>query len=129
MATATALVMTLLLVLPATALPKGPSAKLRKPARYVATAYCTKGTTDAGIRTRQGIVAADPRLLPFGSLVRVDGLGGKSQTFVVMDSGSAVKGRHLDIFMSSCAAAKRFGRRTVTARVVGSQRVSPGPGR
>jgi len=125
MAAMMALVLATLLMLQTSAVQKRASAKLRKPARYVATAYCTKGTTDAGVRTRPGIVAADPRLLPFGSLVRVDGLGGKSRTFVVMDSGSAVKGRHLDIFMPSCASAKRFGRRSVTARLVGSQPTNP----
>jgi 3D (Asp-Asp-Asp) domain-containing protein len=95
------------------------AAKPRKPARYTVTAYCTKGTTDAGTHTKRGIVAADPRLLPFGSVVRVDGLAPRPQTFVVTDSGSAVKGRHLDVFMPSCAAARKFGKRVATARVVG----------
>jgi 3D (Asp-Asp-Asp) domain-containing protein len=103
--------------------------KARKPARYTATAYCIKGKTHAGTHTKRGIVAADPRVLPFGSVVRVDGLGRKAQTFVVTDSGAAVKGRHLDIFMRSCAAAKRFGKRTVTARLVGTVDLDPADGR
>ena len=95
------------------------AARPHKPARYTVTAYCIKGTTDSGTHTKRGIVAADPRLLPFGSVVRVVGLGAKPQTFVVTDSGSAVKGRHLDVFMPSCAAAKKFGKRVATAHVVG----------
>src|SRR5438046_4862387 len=78
--------------------------KSHKPMRMTATAYCDKGTTDGGVHTRRGIVAADPRVLPIGSTVRVMGLGGNAQTFLVADTGSAVKGRRLDIFMPSCRA-------------------------
>jgi 3D (Asp-Asp-Asp) domain-containing protein len=87
--------------------------------RMTATAYCTRGTTLSGMRTRRGIAAADPRLMPIGSVVHVVGLGPRGQTFVVADTGSAVKGRRIDIFMPSCAAAKRFGRRPVVVRPIG----------
>lgn len=83
-----------------------------------ATAYCNKGETDGGIRAQPGIVAADPHLLPIGSTLRVSGLGSKPQTFTVADTGSAVKGRHIDIFMPSCRAARRFGRRPVIVRTI-----------
>jgi 3D (Asp-Asp-Asp) domain-containing protein len=95
--------------------------KSHKPVRMTATAYCDKGITDGGVRTRPGIVAADPRLLPIGTVLRVDGLGARPQTYVVSDTGSAVKGRHVDIFMPNCRAAKRFGRRPVMVRAVGTQ--------
>jgi 3D (Asp-Asp-Asp) domain-containing protein len=98
--------------------PHTPAKKKPRAHRYVATAYCDKGITDSGSHTRRGIVAADPRVLPFGTVIRIDGLGRKPQTFVVTDSGSAVKGRHVDIFMPNCKAAKRFGRRYVTLRVI-----------
>lgn len=39
-------------------------------------------------------------------------------TYTVTDTGAAVKGHDVDIFMTSCAAAKRFGKRLVTARVL-----------
>lgn len=84
--------------------------------RMTATAYCDKGTTLSGMRARRGIVAADPRIVPIGSVVSVAGLGPRSQTFIVADTGAAVKGRRIDIFMPSCAAAKRFGRRPVIVR-------------
>jgi 3D (Asp-Asp-Asp) domain-containing protein len=98
--------------------------KRRGPMRMTATAYCDKGHTDAGPKVARGMAAADPRVLPFGSVVRVDGLGGKPQTFVVTDTGSAVKGRRLDIFMPSCRAARRFGKRSVVARLVGTRPVA-----
>ena len=85
--------------------------------RFTASAYCDGGTTKSGTPARQGIVAADPRVLPIGTVIEVRHMDGRTATYVVADTGAAVKGRHLDIFMPSCAAAKRFGRRTVTARV------------
>ena len=98
--------------------PPHPRVKPHRPVRMTATAYCDKGETDGGIRARRGIVAADPRVLPIGSTVRVTGLGPKAQTFTVADTGSAVKGRRIDIFMPSCRAAKRFGRKPVVVRPI-----------
>jgi 3D (Asp-Asp-Asp) domain-containing protein len=92
--------------------------KFRKPMLMTATAYCDRGETGGGIHTRRGIVAADPRVLPIGSTVRVTGLGRYALTFLVADTGSAVKGRRIDIFMPSCRAAKRFGRKPVIVRPV-----------
>ena len=90
--------------------------------RMSATAYCDKGETDGGIQAQRGVVAADPRVLPMGTKVRIDGLGPHSQTYLVADTGSAVKGRRIDIFMPSCRAAKRFGRRPVTVRAIEASR-------
>ena len=95
-----------------------PRVKRHGPVRMTATAYCDKGQTDGGIRAQRGIVAADPRVLPIGSTVRVSGLGPQAQTFTVADTGSAVKGRHIDIFMPSCRAARRFGRKPVIVRTL-----------
>jgi 3D (Asp-Asp-Asp) domain-containing protein len=83
-----------------------------------ATAFCDKGETRLGIDAQRGIAAADPRLVPLGSTIRVDGLSRRAETFLVADTGAAVKGRHIDLFMPSCAAARRFGRRTVVVHVV-----------
>jgi 3D (Asp-Asp-Asp) domain-containing protein len=97
---------------------------IHKPLRMTATAYCDKGITGGGNRTRAGVVAADPRLLPIGTVLRIDGLGTRARTYVVDDTGSAVKGRRIDIFMPSCRAAKRFGRRHVVVRTVTTARPS-----
>jgi 3D (Asp-Asp-Asp) domain-containing protein len=87
--------------------------------RLVATAYCQQGTTKSGANTQPGIVAADPKVLPIGTVLRivapVSQYGG---IYTVMDTGAAVKGRTVDIFMPSCARAVRFGRKTVRVRIV-----------
>jgi len=83
------------------------------------TAYCDQGETASGVQTRRGIVAADPDVLPLGSRIRVEGLaGGHNGTYDVQDTGSAVKGRIIDIFMADCRAAKRFGRQTARVQVL-----------
>jgi len=87
--------------------------------RMQATAYCQSGTTASGTLTRPGIVAADPRVLPQGSLIEVTApVRGYSRTYRVEDTGGAVKGHIVDIYVRSCAAAKRFGRRIVQVHVL-----------
>ena len=84
-----------------------------------ATAYCDHGKTKSGARTRDGIVAADPRRLPIGTRLQIVAPGKPyAGTYTVMDTGSGIKGRELDIFMASCARAKKFGRRIVEVRVL-----------
>lgn len=91
--------------------------RAKAPARartFVANAYCQGGRTQSGLRPRRGTVAADPRVLPLGSQVRIE--GGKairSGVFTVTDTGGGVKGRRLDIYMPSCRAARAFGVRRV----------------
>jgi 3D (Asp-Asp-Asp) domain-containing protein len=84
-----------------------------------ATAYCTEGETATGEQTRRGIVAADPRVIPLGSRIRVDGVGRRhSRTYDVEDTGRLVKGRTIDIFIADCDAAKEFGRQPARVRVL-----------
>ena len=84
-----------------------------------ATAYCDRGRTKSGGHTREGIVAAAPRRLPLGTRLQIIAPGKPyARTYTVTDTGSGIKGRDLDIFMASCAQARRFGRRTVTVRVM-----------
>ncbi len=87
---------------------------------YKATAYCLKGRTATGGSVRRGIVAADRRVLPLGTRIQVSA-GQYSGTYTVADTGGAVKGRILDIWVPSCSEAIRFGRRTVLVSVVGKK--------
>jgi 3D (Asp-Asp-Asp) domain-containing protein len=80
---------------------------------FRATAYCLKGRTAMGGSVRRGIVAADPRILPLGSRVYLNA-GPYSGVYTVADTGGAIKGNILDIWVPSCSEANRFGRRTIT---------------
>ena len=79
---------------------------------FSATAYCLKGRTANGGSVKRGIVAADPRILPLGTRINLDA-GSYSGSYIVADTGGAVKGRKLDIWVPNCSEAIRFGRRTV----------------
>lgn len=79
---------------------------------FRATAYCLRGRTASGSGVRRGIVAADPRVLPLGSRIQIEGAG-YTGTYTVADTGGAIKGRILDVWVPSCSEAMRFGRRTL----------------
>lgn len=79
---------------------------------FSATAYCFSGRTSMGHGVRRGLVAADPRVLPMGSRIFVNA-GSWSGMYLVSDTGGAIKGKRLDIWVPSCGEARRFGRRSV----------------
>ena len=80
---------------------------------FSATAYCFSGRTAMGHGVRRGLIAADPRVLKMGSRVYINA-GQWSGTYLVSDTGGAIKGKRIDIWVPSCGEARRFGRRTVT---------------
>lgn len=87
--------------------------------RFTATAYCRGTTTASGVNVRSGIAAADPDLLPVGSVVRVERLADKyNGIYTVMDTGPKVHGRHLDIYIWNCDEAVQFGRRQALITVL-----------
>lgn len=85
---------------------------------FRATAYCLRGKTASGSSVRRGIVAADRRVLPLGTKIQISA-GAYSGTYTVADTGGAIKGKILDIWVPSCAEAIKFGRRTIKVSVVG----------
>jgi 3D (Asp-Asp-Asp) domain-containing protein len=84
---------------------------------YTATAYSLRGRTASGMPVTQGIIAADPRVLPLGSRVRIDA-GSYSGEYLVADTGGAVRGKRIDIWTPSTRDAMRFGRRAVKLTVL-----------
>ena len=64
--------------------------------------------TKAGTTPVAGFTAAaDPAVLPLGSIVQIEGLGER----MVHDVGGKVRGKHLDVYVDDCAAARAWGRR------------------
>lgn len=87
--------------------------------RFTATAYCKGTTTASGVNVRHGIAAADPDLLPVGSVVRVDKLDDRyNGIYTVMDTGPKVQGRHVDIYLWNCNEALQLGRRPIGLTVL-----------
>lgn len=64
------------------------------------------GITSSGKKVRQGYVAADIRILPYGTLIYIDGMG----VYEVQDTGSAIKGCRIDIYYDNLTDALNFGR-------------------
>jgi 3D (Asp-Asp-Asp) domain-containing protein len=95
------------------------SFEVRERMEMSSTAYCLRGLMRTGVRTRDGMAAADPRVLPLGSVVRVSHPDGRPiGVFVVMDTGGAVRGNKIDIYMDSCREASDWGRKAVVAEVL-----------
>jgi 3D (Asp-Asp-Asp) domain-containing protein len=95
-------------------------APIEKPApseNYEASAYSLRGRTASGVPATTGVIAADPRLLPIGSRVRIEA-GSYTGEYVVADTGGAIKGKRIDIWTPSSREAMRFGRRTVKLTVL-----------
>ena len=87
------------------------------PTAYVATAYSLRGRTASGLNVSKGLIAADPRVLPLGSRVRIDA-GTYSGEYLVADTGTMVKGRRIDIWTPTGREAMKFGRRTVKLTIL-----------
>lgn len=84
---------------------------------FVATAYCLRGRMANGKQVAKGFIAADSRVLPIGTRVRLDA-GNYSGEYVVADTGGAVRGRKIDIWVPSMGEAMRFGRRSIKLTVL-----------
>jgi 3D (Asp-Asp-Asp) domain-containing protein len=91
---------------------------------FEATAYCDFGITKSGALTAEGLVAADPDVLPLGSVIHVDA-GKYRGVYQVMDTGALVKGRIIDIYIPGLEAATEFGRQKVQVTVLHYGRPNP----
>lgn len=84
---------------------------------FSATAYCVQGVTHSGVWVRPGIIAADPDILPIGSVIEVRA-GDYSGIYTVMDTGKLIQGRLIDIFIPDFEEAVQFGRQKIKLRVL-----------
>ena len=84
------------------------------------TAYCNgcTGITATGINLRANpnlkVIAVDPDVIPLGSKVWVEGYG----YAIAGDTGGAIKGKKIDLFMPSKSQAYDFGRKKVRIKVL-----------
>lgn len=75
-----------------------------------ATAYTHTGNpTATGVYPREGLIAVDPRVIPLGTQVYVEGYG----YAVAADTGGAIKGNIIDVFFPSLQRCLDWGRRPV----------------
>jgi 3D (Asp-Asp-Asp) domain-containing protein len=93
------------------------SSPLSPTTNYVATAYSLRGKTASGLMVSRGLIAADPRVLPLGSRVRLEHPGYTGE-YLVADTGGLIRGKRIDIWTPSSGEAMRFGKRTVKLTVL-----------
>jgi 3D (Asp-Asp-Asp) domain-containing protein len=86
-----------------------------------------EGTGASGKWSHPGTVAADRKVLPLNSRIRIYGAGRYSGDYIVEDTGGKVDGHHIDVYMPSQAEAKKFGRQRVKVVVLkyGDDEASP----
>ena len=96
----------------------GPPARGTRQA-FEATAYCRGTTTASGVAVRAGIAASDPKILPTGSVIQIDGIRAPyAGIYTVLDTGPEIQGREVDIYIWNCDEARVFGRQKVTVTVL-----------
>lgn len=75
----------------------------------------SSGRTASGHKAVYGVVAVDPRVIPLGTLLYIEGYG----FALASDTGGAIKGNRIDLCMNSRSQALKFGRRSVKVHVLG----------
>ena len=86
---------------------------------FDATAYCKGIVTTSGVAAQSGVAAADPAVLPVGSVIQMDSSDGSHDgIYTVLDTGPAVQGRQIDLYIWNCYEALKFGRQAVHLTVL-----------
>ncbi|MFH1150253.1 MAG: 3D domain-containing protein [Actinomycetota bacterium] len=85
----------------------------------VATAYSPEepglsDSTATGLKAQRGVVAVDPRVIPLGTRVNVEGYG----YAIAADTGGAIKGMRIDLCFDTLAECNAYGRRTVRVEIL-----------
>lgn len=74
------------------------------------TSYCQGSVTATGTQARWGVIAVDPNVIPFGTKVYIPQF---DKVFIAEDTGGAIKGNKIDIFMENSDDAINWGRRNI----------------
>lgn len=89
-----------------------------EPVPVLITAYCLNGTTRRGRYVRPGIVAADRRLFPLSRYIELYAGEKYLGRFLIDDTGSMIRGAHIDVWVPTCREATIFGRQHGTAMLL-----------
>lgn len=84
------------------------------------TAYCKgcSGVTRTGLNLKKNpglkVIAVDPKVIPLGTKVHVEGYG----YAVAGDTGGAIKGKKIDVFIPTQSKALKWGRKNVKVKIL-----------
>lgn len=86
-----------------------------EPMIFEATAYTWTGNrTATGTWPSRGTIAVDPTIIPLGTRLFVEGYG----EGIAEDTGGAIQGHIIDLYMESEDECWAWGRRTVEVRII-----------
>jgi len=86
-----------------------------EPVVFESTAYTWTGNrTATGTWPSRGTVAVDPRVIPLGTELHIEGYG----PAVAADTGGAIQGQRVDLYMDTEHECWQWGRRKVEVRVL-----------
>lgn len=85
----------------------------------VATGYSPQepgltDTTASGMKAQRGVVAVDPRVIPLGTRLNVEGYG----NCIAGDTGSAIKGNRIDLCFDTLEECNAYGMHTVRVQIL-----------
>lgn len=72
------------------------------------------GRGSTGLKVGHGVVAVDPKYIPLGTRLYIEGYG----YAVAGDTGSAIRGNRIDLGQDTRYSAEKVGRRTVTVHIL-----------
>jgi len=75
------------------------------------------GICATGITAQYGVVAVDPKVIPLHTKLYIEGYG----FAIAGDTGGAIKGEVIDLYMNTSAEAKAFGRQTRQVYILADQ--------
>ena len=78
------------------------------------------GITRSGTTVRPGVVAVDPKVIPLGTKLYVKSLNGSADYgfAIAEDTGGAIKGNKIDLYMEDPKDVKKYGRKNVEVYIL-----------
>lgn len=85
-----------------------------------AYSYIIHGKTATGMRTKRGLIAVDPKIIPLGTRVYVQSLDGKPDYgyAVAADTGGSIKGNIIDMWVPTYSEAAQNGVRKMRVYIL-----------
>lgn len=83
------------------------------------------GLTASGEFVREGFIAVDTNIIPMHSLVYIEGAGNLNGFYEAKDTGGAINGHKIDIYVPTKSQAFKFGRKNVRIHILREGKFMP----